>query len=177
MGNVGPVPNMGSMGMPPQYNRMGMTPSGIQPITSQRRPSTLQYQPNPQNQTSMPGNPGVGGRYMPMCDNPGMQGPQGPVDQKPITDAMGMPISHVKPPMTNSNSPMMDIKPQISKFHRNKTFSSNFLTFFTWHLAFAFPMFCICEILLFYFNRGGNHWSYMICSYNVDHLNKTSSSS
>ena len=118
MGNVGPVPNMGSMGMPPQYSRMAMTPSGIQPITSQRRPSTLQYQPNPQNQGSMPGNPVVGSRYMPVCDNPGMQGPQGPpgpVDQKPIIDPMGIPMSHVKPPMNNCNSPMMDTKPPISE--------------------------------------------------------------
>ena len=113
MGNVGPVPNMGNMGMPPQYSRMAMTP-GVQPITSQRRPSTLQYQPSPQNQTSMPGNPpGAGNRYMPMCDNSGMQGP---VDQKPIIDPMGMPMTHMKPSMNNCNSPMMDIKPQISMY-------------------------------------------------------------
>ena len=141
MGNGGPVPNMGNMGMPPQYSRMAMTPTGIQPITSQRRPSTLQYQPAPQNQTSMPGNPLTpGSRYMPVCDNPGMTGPgiqgpgmqvpgmggpgmQGPgpgpgmqVDQKPMIDPMGMPMPHMKQPMNNCNSPMMDIKPQISEF-------------------------------------------------------------
>lgn len=124
MGNPGPMPNMGSMGMPPQYSRMPMSASGIQPITSQRRPSTLQYQPAPQNQAPMPGNPVAGNRFIPMCDAPGMQGPmQGPIDQKPVIDPMGPlghmgpmgPIGPIKPGMNSCNSPMMDIKPQISE--------------------------------------------------------------
>ncbi len=115
------MPNMGNMGMPPQYSRMPITPSGIQPITSQRRPSTLQYQPTPQNQTSMPGNPVTPNRFLPMCDASGMPGPlQGPIDQKPIIDPMAPMgpmggMGPMKPNMNHCNSPMMDIKPPISE--------------------------------------------------------------
>ena len=110
---------MGGMGVPPQYNQMQMPPQsgGIQPITSQRRPSTLQYQPNPQTQAPMPGQATTPSRYMSICDTPGM-----PTDTKPIIGIGGMAMK----PSAPRRSPMVDVKPPIPTQSKYRGFLDSF---------------------------------------------------
>ena len=127
MSNMNPMNNMGGsvpgMGMPPQYNPMNnmnntmnnmsmmgggqqLPPhSGIQPVLSQRRPSTLQYQPNPPGMSApSPGN----NKFMPDV--------QPPPDVKPQIAGPPQQMKTVLAATGGTPATPIDIKPQISKF-------------------------------------------------------------